>query len=165
MRIETEHKIVGKKLSELGDLDIGSLYPVVDENLEHIVGVFSAEYGEPDGYKLSEKLQAFVPFIAGNQLLLNPLTGAVDTQESWYADCKLKNYSWSDWSEELVEVHPELQHHNAPKTIVELAETLLDDIPLPTSQVEAEQWLFDQLEKRGHSPQSFETLSVVWERD
>jgi hypothetical protein len=60
MKIETNHQIVGKKNSELGAIEIGSFYPVLSDDNDTIVGVFSAEFGAPEGYQLDEKLQAFV---------------------------------------------------------------------------------------------------------
>jgi len=61
--IETEHELVGQLNSKLGDLDIGTNYPVLAADLDTIIGVFSAEFGEPDGYKLSDRLQAFVKIV------------------------------------------------------------------------------------------------------
>lgn len=60
MSIETNHEIVGKKLADLGAIDIGSYYPVVADDGQTVIGVFSAEFGTPDGYELNEKIQAFV---------------------------------------------------------------------------------------------------------
>lgn len=59
-KIDTTHEIVGKKNSELGSLDIGSLYPVLANDNDTIIGVFSAECGSPAGYVLDEQKQAFV---------------------------------------------------------------------------------------------------------
>lgn len=63
MKIDKTHEIVGKTLSEIKSLDIGSLYPVLEGNQPEskIIGVFSAEFGTPEGCVLSDKLQAFVP--------------------------------------------------------------------------------------------------------
>lgn len=58
MKIDKNHEIVGKPLAEVRGLDIGTLYPVIDEN-QIVIGVFSAEFGEPSGYYLNHKLQAF----------------------------------------------------------------------------------------------------------
>ena len=52
--------IIGKRIAEIGPIDIGSFYPVLSEDNETIVGVHSAEFGTPKGYVLDEHLQAFV---------------------------------------------------------------------------------------------------------
>lgn len=57
-KIETNHPIVGKALAEIRDLDIGTLYPVIDDS-QRVIGVYSAEFGTPDGYYLNRELQAF----------------------------------------------------------------------------------------------------------
>lgn len=52
-------ELIGKHLSEVRDLEIGTYYPVID--LEGIVrAFFSAEEGTPVGYRLNEELQAWV---------------------------------------------------------------------------------------------------------
>jgi len=54
------HEIIGRKLESVRGLDLGTFYPVV--NSERIItGVFSAEFGSPENYRLDKKLQAFVP--------------------------------------------------------------------------------------------------------
>jgi len=60
LEIERNHEVVGKQLSEIRHLDLGTLYPVVGPDRSTIVGVFSAEFGSPEGYQLDEKLQAWV---------------------------------------------------------------------------------------------------------
>jgi len=60
MKIETNHKIVGLKNSNIGTVNLGSYYPVLAEDLETIVGVYSAEHGTPVGYKLDNARQAYV---------------------------------------------------------------------------------------------------------
>ena len=59
-KIITQHEIVGLKNSELGSIELGSLYPVLDSDNETIIGVYSAEYGQPDGYRLDRELQDYV---------------------------------------------------------------------------------------------------------
>lgn len=41
-------------------LDLGSFYPVLANDNLHVIGFYSAEFGTPAGYELSEKLGAFV---------------------------------------------------------------------------------------------------------
>lgn len=60
MKIEKNHEIVGRKHSEIKTLDIGSLYPVLASDNETVVGVYSAEFGTPEGYELDEKKQAYI---------------------------------------------------------------------------------------------------------
>ena len=60
MSIDKNHEIVGKKNSDLGALDIGDLYPVLGDDNDTIIGVFGAQEGTPEGYRLDSKLQAYV---------------------------------------------------------------------------------------------------------
>lgn len=49
------------RLPEFRGTDIGTFYPVLDTDLDTVIGFSSAEERTPDGYELSDKLQAFVP--------------------------------------------------------------------------------------------------------
>lgn len=60
MNIDKTHEIVGCKNSEIKALDIGSLYPVLGSDNETVIGVYSAEFGAPDGYELDEAKQAYI---------------------------------------------------------------------------------------------------------
>ena len=60
MEFQTNHELVGKSLEAARGLDLGTLYPVIN-NDRIIIGVFSAEFGTPASYKLDNKLQAYVP--------------------------------------------------------------------------------------------------------
>jgi hypothetical protein len=57
-------KYLNQNVSVLRGTDIGTLYPILDYDNSTIVGFYSAEFGTPIGYRLDEKLQAFV--IASN---------------------------------------------------------------------------------------------------
>jgi len=57
MKIDTTHEIVGKLNSELGNLDIDTLYPVLDANLV-VIGVADAT-DMPYGYYLDKEEQAY----------------------------------------------------------------------------------------------------------
>jgi len=57
MKIDTTHEIVGKLNSELGDLDIGTLFPVLDADLK-VIGVADAT-DMPYGYFLDREQQAY----------------------------------------------------------------------------------------------------------
>lgn len=59
-KIQRVHEIIGQKLESVRGLDLGTFYPVVNSALV-ITGVFSAEFGSPQNYRLDKKLQAFVP--------------------------------------------------------------------------------------------------------
>lgn len=65
MRIDTKHQAVGKLITNLNSPltteEWGSLYPVLGSDLLTIVGVFDSYDGSPEGYELSEQLQAFIP--------------------------------------------------------------------------------------------------------
>ena len=61
MRIEKNHEIVGRNLADVRGLELGTLYPVVGSDRSTIIGVYSAEFGSPEGYALNEQLQAYVP--------------------------------------------------------------------------------------------------------
>lgn len=61
MKIDRKHAIVGKTLEQIRGLDIGTLYPVIDNPAGVIIGVYSAEFGTPEGFVLSPALQAYVP--------------------------------------------------------------------------------------------------------
>ena len=67
--IEKNHASVGLLITdpELSEINWGSFYPVLAADSKTIVGVFSAECGEPDGYALDEKLQAYVKNESGNE--------------------------------------------------------------------------------------------------
>lgn len=58
--IDRDHAAVGLTLDELRGWNLGTFYPVLDDNLFRIIGVFSAEFGTPEGYQLDEELQAYV---------------------------------------------------------------------------------------------------------
>ena len=53
-------KLIGTNNSQLGNVDLGSLYPVLDTDNDTILGFYSAELGTPKGYVLDESLQAFI---------------------------------------------------------------------------------------------------------
>jgi len=57
MTIYKNHEIVGKLNSELGDLDIETLYPVLDANLV-VIGVADVS-DTPEGYFLDREKQAY----------------------------------------------------------------------------------------------------------
>jgi len=63
MSIDTTHEIVGRLNSELGDLDIGERYPVLDAELR-VIGVADA-IQRPRGYYLDVEKQAFCEVPAG----------------------------------------------------------------------------------------------------
>jgi len=63
MTIDKNHEIVGKLNSELGDLDIGTLYPVLDADLR-VIGVADATQ-QPEGYYLDGENQAYCKIPAG----------------------------------------------------------------------------------------------------
>lgn len=60
MNIEKHHEIVGRKNSELGAIELDSYYPVLASDNDTIIGVYSSEFGTPEGYKLDTKKQAFI---------------------------------------------------------------------------------------------------------
>lgn len=89
-KIEKNHEIVGKKLADLNsDLDIGSLYPVID-NDQTIIGVYSAEFGRPDGYRLDSILRAYVPTVSPIEINGEQY----DVVGQWHRDTK--NYRGQD---------------------------------------------------------------------
>lgn len=63
MRIETNTEIaakfVGRRNSEITD-EMGSFYPVLGEDHDTVIGLYSAEYGAPDGYVFDERRDAYV---------------------------------------------------------------------------------------------------------
>ena len=75
MNFETNHEIVGKKLADLGAIDIGSYYPVVADDKQTVIGVFSAEFGDLPGYRLDLQIEAFVP-LSRYTLLISNSVGA-----------------------------------------------------------------------------------------
>ena len=55
--------IMGRLNSELGDLDLGTFYPVLDAHLV-VIGVADATQ-QPEGYYLDEEKQAYCKIPAG----------------------------------------------------------------------------------------------------
>lgn len=55
--------IMGRLNSELGDLDLGTFYPVLDENLV-VIGIADATQ-QPEGYYLDAHEQAYREIPAG----------------------------------------------------------------------------------------------------
>lgn len=83
MKIDKNHEIVGRKNSELGALDIGTLYPVLADDRETVIGVFSAEHGAPDGYRLNERLQSYVRVYSAELQYSRPPQALAADCEAW----------------------------------------------------------------------------------
>lgn len=84
MEIITNHESVGKKISDTKNINFDSFYPVINDN-EVIVGVYSAEYGTPEGYVLDERKQAFVSLDAMKATLLSELRKLLEVPLHAYA--------------------------------------------------------------------------------
>ncbi len=97
MEIETNHEIVGRRNSDLGNVNIGSLYPVLATDGETIIGVFSAEFGSPEGYVLDSSKQAYVSTDRNWYVILGDSHGATALEQpTWYGLGNTEASAWDD---------------------------------------------------------------------